>query len=87
MNNDYSATRNTADVSIVGENIYTEWGHNSTDPQLRGIKYEQQLYAEQAQYHGLQTVDTRRHSVTHSPASTGLDIPPFSIPTFTIKRL
>ena len=41
------------------------------------------LYAEQAQYHGLQAVDTRRHSVTHSPASTGLDIPPFPIRTFT----
>gem|GEM_PF-3175178 len=33
------------------------------------------LYAEQAQYHGLQAVDTRRHSVTPSTDSTRLDIP------------
>jgi len=28
------------------------------------------LYAEQAQYHGLQAVDTRRHSVTHSTGTS-----------------
>ena len=36
---------------------------------------DRELYAEQAQYHGLQAVDTRRYLVTHS---TGTDRPGYS---------
>ncbi|ELY52178.1 hypothetical protein C494_01442, partial [Natronorubrum bangense JCM 10635] len=41
------------------------------------------LYAEQAQYHGLQAVDTRHHLV---PRSTVKNIAEFSIPTFKLHE-
>ena len=43
------------------------------------------LYVEQAQYHGLQAVDTRRHSVTHTPLSARPDIPPLNTNLYKIS--
>ena len=48
------------------------------------MQFEDGLYAEQAQYHGLQAVDTRRHSVTQS---TDTDRAGYSTPNTAFSPL
>jgi hypothetical protein len=60
-------------VVVAVDRLY--FGARSSRRRSRHSSQIPELYAEQAQYHGLQAVDTRRHSVTPSTDPTRLDIP------------